>query len=244
MNQQISEIQFDWNRKERIGLAEAVFCLQKSVEQIQSILAESRKNKDSLLLTRLSEEQFSGLHEDFKAGLDYEALSQTGFFQVSGEKSDHKPARVIVVAAGTSDAGVAREALRTLEFNGFGAKAIFDVGVAGIWRLMERIEEIRNYPVVIAVAGMDAALPTVLGGLIPGSIIALPTSNGYGASRNGETALAACLSSCAPGMVVCNIDNGYGAACAAIRMLSAGMALSDPSDFEAGQKVPGRDLRE
>ena len=244
MNQQISEIQFDWNRKERIGLAEAVFCLQKSVEQIQSILAESRKNKDPLLLTRLSEEQFSGLHEDFKAGLDYEVLSQTGFFQVSGEKSDHKPARVIVVAAGTSDAGVAREALRTLEFNGYGAKAIFDVGVAGIWRLMERIEEIRNYPVVIAVAGMDAALPTVLGGLIPGSIIALPTSNGYGASRNGETALAACLSSCAPGVVVCNIDNGYGAACAAIRMLSAGMALSDPSDFEAGQKVPGRDLRE
>ena len=244
MNQQISEIQFDWNRKERIGLAEAVFCLQKSVEQIQSILAESRKNKYPLLLTRLSEEQFSGLHEDFKAGLDYEVLSQTGFFQVSGEKSDHKPARVIVVAAGTSDAGVAREALRTLEFNGYGAKAIFDVGVAGIWRLMERIEEIRNYPVVIAVAGMDAALPTVLGGLIPGSIIALPTSNGYGASRNGETALAACLSSCAPGVVVCNIDNGYGAACAAIRMLSAGMALSDPSDFEAGQKAPGRDLRE
>ena len=244
MNQQISEIQFDWNRKERIGLAEAVFCLQKSVEQIQSILAESRKNKDPLLLTRLSEEQFSGLHEDFKSDLDYEVLSQTGFFQVSVEKSDHKPARVIVVAAGTSDAGVAREALRTLEFNGYGAKAIFDVGVAGIWRLMERIEEIRNYPVVIAVAGMDAALPTVLGGLIPGSIIALPTSNGYGASRNGETALAACLSSCAPGVVVCNIDNGYGAACAAIRMLSAGMALSDPSDFEAGQKVLGRDLRE
>ena len=244
MNQQISEIQFDWNRKERIGLAEAVFCLQKSVEQIQSILAESRKNKDPLLLTRLSEEQFSGLHEDFKAGLDYEVLSQTGFFQVSGEKSDHKPARVIVVAAGTSDAGVAREALRTLEFNGYGAKAIFDVGVAGIWRLMERIEEIRNYPVVIAVAGMDAALPTVLGGLIPGSIIALPTSNGYGASRNGETALAACLSSCAPGVVVCNIDNGYGAACAAIRMLSAGMALTDSSDFEVGQKVPGRDLQE
>ena len=244
MNQQISEIQFDWNRKERIGLAEAVFCLQKSVEQIQSILAESRKNKDPLLLTRLSEEQFSGLHEDFKAGLDYEVLSQTGFFQVSGEKSDHKPARVIVVAAGTSDAGVAREALRTLEFNGYGAKAIFDVGVAGIWRLMERIEEIRNYPVVIAVAGMDAALPTVLGGLIPGSIIALPTSNGYGASRHGDTALAACLSSWAPGVVVCNIDNGYGSACAAIRMLSAGMALSDPSDFEAGQKAPGRDLRE
>ena len=244
MNQQISEIQFDWNRKERIGLAEAVFCLQKSVEHIQSILTESRKKKDPLLLTRLSEEQFSGLHEDFKAGLDYEVLSQTGFFQVSGEKSDHKPARVIVVAAGTSDAGVAREALRTLEFNGYGAKAIFDVGVAGIWRLMERIEEIRNYPVVIAVAGMDAALPTVLGGLIPGSIIALPTSNGYGASRNGETALAACLSSCAPGVVVCNIDNGYGAACAAIRMLSAGMALSDPSDFEAGQKAPDKDLRE
>ena len=126
---------------------------------------------------------------------------------------------VAVVAAGTSDAGVAREALRTLEFNGFGAKAIFDVGVAGIWRLMERVEEIRKHPVVIAVAGMDAALPTVLGGLVPGAIIALPTSTGYGASRNGETALSACLSSCAPGVVVCNIDNGYGAACAAIRIL-------------------------
>ena len=106
------------------------------------------------------------------------------------------------------------------------ATAIFDVGVAGIWRLFERVEEIGVHPVVIAVAGMDAALPSVLGGLVPGVLIAVPTSTGYGVAREGEAALASCLTSCAPGVTVCNIDNGYGAAIAAVRALTAARVMT------------------
>jgi NCAIR mutase (PurE)-related protein len=126
---------------------------------------------------------------------------------------------VAIVAAGTSDAPAAREAERTLRHAGVGASVIIDVGVAGLWRLMDRIEEIRRFPVVIAVAGMDAALASVLGGLYGGSLICVPTSVGYGAAEEGRTALNAMLASCAPGIVVTNIDNGYGAACAVLRML-------------------------
>ena len=97
--------------------------------------------------------------------------------------------------------------------------AINDVGVAGLWRLIERIDEIKAMPVVIVVAGMDGALPSVVGGLVSSVVIAVPTSIGYGASRDGATALNAALASCAPGLLVCNIDNGYGAACAAMRVL-------------------------
>jgi NCAIR mutase (PurE)-related protein len=128
---------------------------------------------------------------------------------------------VAIVAAGTSDSGVAREAARTLRHAGVEATLITDVGVAGLWRLMERIEEICRHPVVIAVAGMDAALASVLGGLVPGVLVAVPTSVGYGASEAGRTALNAMLASCASGIVVCNIDNGYGAAAAALRVMKA-----------------------
>ncbi len=211
MTSSSSEIKLDWDRTDRIGLAEAIFCLQKSVEQIQSILEEARKNNAPLLLTRLSLEKHSALSEEVSSDLDYDTVSQTAYFK--------KP-------------------VSPMKQNAPGAKAIFDVGVAGIWRLMERVEEIRKHPVVIAVAGMDAALPTVLGGLVPGAIIALPTSTGYGASRNGETALSACLSSCAPGVVVCNIDNGYGAACAAIRILLS--SRQNEATSEIGQKGRGR----
>jgi len=124
-----------------------------------------------------------------------------------------------VVAAGTSDASVAREAARTLTYYGESPAEITDVGVAGLWRLLERIEEIRTMKVVIAVAGMDAALPTVIGGLVAAPVIGVPTSVGYGASENGQTALKAMLASCSPGLTVTNIDNGYGAACAALRIL-------------------------
>jgi hypothetical protein len=116
---------------------------------------------------------------------------------------------------------VSREAARTLRYYGTAGVEITDVGVAGLWRLLERIEEIRSVPVVIAVAGMDAALPTVIAGLVPGVIIGVPTSVGYGVAAGGHSALHSMLSSCAPGLAVMNIDNGYGAACAALRVLRA-----------------------
>jgi NCAIR mutase (PurE)-related protein len=130
-------------------------------------------------------------------------------------------AEIAIVTAGTSDVPVAREALRTLRYNGMNATTVFDVGVAGIWRLLDRIEEIRQFPVLIVSAGMDAALPTVLGGLYDGLIIAVPTSVGYGVATGGTTALNSILASCAPGVVTVNIDNGYGAACAALKTLRA-----------------------
>src|SRR5260221_12306633 len=114
---------------------------------------------------------------------------------------------------------ICREAVRTLRYHGIHASEIYAVGVAGLWRLLERVPEITRHKVVIAVAGMDAALISVLGGLVPGLVIGVPTSAGYGAARNGETALHAALASCAPGVPVMNIDNGYGAACAALRAL-------------------------
>lgn len=212
------EIKLDLKRRERIGFGEAILCAHKSVVQIERILELAADAGSPSLLTRLSAAQYSEFRTGISERLDYEPVSKTAFFDyvACGEPLGN---RVVVVAAGTSDAGPAREALRTLEFNGVVATPIFDVGVAGLWRLMERLDGIRKHDIVIAVAGMDAALVSVLGGLVSQPIIAVPTSTGYGAARNGETALAASLASCAAGVTVCNIDNGYGAACAALRIL-------------------------
>ena len=175
-------------------------------------------------MTRLSETKFDALGAGHRDTMDYDPVSETGFFrfvQISGRSG-----RVAVVTAGTSDARIARESSRTLAFNGEKATLFFDVGVAGLWRLNSRLDEIKTHPIVIAVAGMDAALVSVLGGLIPNILIGVPTSTGYGAARDGETALGASLSSCAPGVTICNIDNGYGAACAALRVLQSAAVLA------------------
>jgi NCAIR mutase (PurE)-related protein len=208
---------FDFARAERIGLSEAVFCAGKTPQQIASILESARVRDAGLLLTRLNSEKFEALPGDLRAATDWCPLSQAAFFGPVPPVSS--TGTVAIVAAGTSDASAAREAERTLRHAGVEASVIIDVGVAGLWRLMGRIEEIRRFPVVIAVAGMDAALASVLGGLYGGSLICVPTSVGYGAAEEGRTALNAMLASCAPGLLVTNIDNGYGAACAALRML-------------------------
>jgi NCAIR mutase (PurE)-related protein len=212
-----SDVVFDFDRAARIGLNEAVFCEGKSAEQIATILADAQTRGVGLLLTRLDAGKLAALPPVLTADIDYCALSRTAFFGPLPPL--RTTGKVAIVAAGTSDSSVAREAARTLRHAGVEATTITDVGVAGLWRLMERVEEIRRHPIVIAVAGMDAALASVLGGLVDGAIIAVPTSVGYGASEGGRTALNAMLASCAPGITVCNIDNGYGAACAALRIL-------------------------
>lgn len=212
-----SDVVFDFARAKRIGLSEAVFCAGKTPQQIAAILQSASERDAGLLLTRLDAEKFAALPGELKATTEWCALSQTAFF--GSVPSISSTGNVAIVAAGTSDAPAAREAERTLRHAGVEASAIIDVGVAGLWRLMDRIEEIRRFPVVIAVAGMDAALASVLGGLYSGSLICVPTSVGYGAAEEGRTALNAMLASCAPGLLVTNIDNGYGAACAALRML-------------------------
>lgn len=211
------DVMLDFAREARTGLDEAVFCAGKTAGHVEEILQQVEARKARILLTRLDPDKFAALPEAQRANLDYDALSQTGYFSQPYPQTRTK--RVAVVAAGTSDVVVAKEAARTLSFYGEFPAEITDVGVAGLWRLLERIDEIRTMKVVIAIAGMDAALPTVIGGLVGAPVIGVPTSVGYGVAEGGQTALKAMLASCSPGLTVTNIDNGYGAACAALRIL-------------------------
>ena len=213
------EVRLDFDRRRRIGLDEAILAASKSSAQLEVILSRAEEKRTSLLLTRLSVDQYEHLSVRWAAKLDYCPASRTAFFGAVGPPTVLH--QVAIVTGGSSDIPVAREAERTLAYHGYKSRTCFDVGVAGLWRLLDQIDELRRYPVVIAVAGMDAALPTVLGGLLAGSIIAVPTSVGYGVAAGGHTALNALLASCAQGIAVVNIDNGFGAACAAIRIVSA-----------------------
>lgn len=207
----------DFARDARTGLDEAVLCVSKSALHLTTILDQVQERGRHILLTRLLPEQFAELPAQHRRNIDYEPQSRTGFF--GGTHQLKTETQVAVVAAGTSDVTVGREAARTLRFYGEPSIEINDVGVAGLWRLLERVEEMRRMKVVIAVAGMDAALPTVIGGLVAGVVIGVPTSVGYGVASGGETALRAMLASCSAGLTVTNIDNGFGAACAALRVL-------------------------
>jgi len=215
------ELKLDFARKDRIGFEEAILCPGKTTEHLATILDQAAARGASLLLTRMSPEQLAALKPEHKEHVDYEPVSRTAYFGARPIPEPTGAARVAVVAAGTSDAFVTREITRTLRYAGEAAATFVDVGLAGLWRVMERIETIASHPVVIVVAGMDAALPTVVGGLVGSVVFAVPTSNGYGVAAGGESALRAVLASCSPGLAVLNIDNGYGAACAALRVLRA-----------------------
>jgi pyridinium-3,5-biscarboxylic acid mononucleotide synthase len=213
------DINLDFGRRERMGLDEAILASGKSVAHLSAILDQAAAQDARFLLTRLAPEQFRALPEKHRSRVGYDELSRTGYF---GEPEPAKTeTRTAIVAAGTSDINVVREISRTLDWYGEPSLEVTDVGLAGIWRLLERLEEIRHMPVVIVVAGMDAALPTVVGGLVPGVIIGVPSSVGYGVATGGKSALHAMLASCAAGLLVTNIDNGFGAACAALRILRA-----------------------
>ncbi len=209
------DVKFDVDRIDRIGIPEAILCEGKSPEQIIAGIDQALRAASSVLLTRLDPDLADALSP---VGLDYDAQSRTAIAGTWNPPSDDPV--VAVVAAGTSDLPVAREAARTLAFGGVASREYPDVGVAGLWRLLEIRDELCTYPVIIAAAGMEGALFSVLGGLVPGSIVALPTSRGYGVCRNGEAALHSALASCAQGIVAVNIDNGFGAACAVRRILN------------------------
>ncbi len=213
------DINLDFAREARVGLDEAIFCEGKTTQQIVEILGQLHARRQKTLLTRLSEEKYQDIKKNQSFELDFDPHSETAFHL--GPNDPISQGEITIVSAGTSDSKVASEVSRTLEYYGHLPNRIADVGVAGLWRLLDRVEEISESRVVIAVAGMDAALPTVLGGLVRAPIIGVPTSVGYGVSNKGETALNAMLASCSPGLTVTNIDNGYGAACAALRILGA-----------------------
>jgi len=211
------DVTLDLQRAARIGFDEAIYCSEKTVGHIAAILDQAQARGLPFLLTRLHPMQHADLPEHHRAVIDYEPVSRTGFF--GAPHALHGETQVAIVAAGTSDVAVSREAARTLRYYGVPNVEITDIGVAGLWRLLARLDELRRMKVAIVVAGMDAALPTVLGGLYPGAIIAVPTSVGYGVASGGHAALNSMLASCAPGVPVMNIDNGYGAACAALRIV-------------------------
>ena len=223
-----NEVVLDDDRVNRVGIDEGILCAGKNIAQIELILNSARESDRTLLLTRLAPNVFGELAAHWQQLLDYDSVSRTGIFGEIATVSDAP--KIAIVSAGTSDVPVAREAMRTLFYHKVNCTEIHDVGVAGLWRLQQRVPELSRYPVIIVVAGMDAALPTVLGGLVSGLLIGVPSSTGYGVSRNGESALTSMLVSCAPGVAVTNIDNGFGAACIALRALRAAVLMEAVND--------------
>ncbi len=204
----------DLGRSERLGLPEAVYCAGKSVDQCVDIVGSFLANgTDAVIATRATDDQRAAL-----TALDPAECAGTTLTWRHRPSSGRSAS---VVSAGTSDLPVADEARLVLAAMGHRATAITDVGVAGLHRLTDALPEITDHDIVIALAGMEGALPTVLAGLIRHPIVAVPTSVGYGTAFEGMTALHSMLASCAPGISVVGIDNGYGAACAAHRLLSA-----------------------
>ncbi|EWH08414.1 1-(5-phosphoribosyl)-5-amino-4-imidazole-carboxylate (AIR) carboxylase [Catenovulum agarivorans DS-2] len=213
----MSNFIWDAERKTRTGVAEAVFCQGKSNSDLQAIVEHNLAEQKALLMTRLSSEQWATLSPEIRQQLDYDLTSKTAIANLEPIVQSSK--QVCIVCAGTSDVSVATEAQRTLRFNGIEAPLIADVGVAGLWRLLDNIEQIRQYKIIIAVAGMEGALFSVLAGLVSAPVIAVPTAVGYGVSADGQAALSSALASCAPGVMTVNINNGFGAAAAAVKIV-------------------------
>ncbi len=213
----MDDFKMDWERIARTGTSEAVLCEPKSARQIDAIVEHARALGHRLLLTRLDRAKLEQLADPVRQVLDYDAVSRTAF--LGSPPSSSTSARIAIVCGGTSDAPVAEEAARTLAFAGESASRFVDVGVAGLWRLVQHLDEVREHRVVIAVAGMEGALFSVLAGLVSSVVIAVPTSVGYGVAAGGQAALHAALASCASGLAVVNIDNGFGAAHLALRIL-------------------------
>ncbi len=208
----IDYAKIDLHRRIRRGAAEVIYGAGKTPEQIDGIVDAMIENgQDSILITRISEEAFSKLLR--KDEMDYRKDASLAVYGLFPEPSG--AGTVLVATAGTSDIGVAEEAAVTAEFLGNRVKRLYDVGVSGIHRLLHHLDDIMTASVIIVVAGMEGALASVIGGLSDCPVIAVPTSVGYGAAFEGLAALLAMLNSCASGVTVVNIDNGFGAGYAA-----------------------------
>ena len=209
----------DMSRRDRTGLGETVYAPGKTPEQLAAILRAFRESGTPVLTTRCTPEQHDFLRKAEEAlDVRYDPVSRL-LFSEWGEKMSLR-GTVAVCTGGTADIPVAEEAAGTADFFGLDVIRCYDVGIAGLHRLLSRIDEIRQADVVIAVAGMEGALGSVIAGLVPSPVIAVPTSVGYGASFGGIAPLLAMLNSCAEGMSVVNIDNGFGAAVQAVRIVN------------------------
>lgn len=211
--QDIGCAQVDHHRQLRQGMPEMVFGEGKTAEQITVIMAAMSDRGSNVLVTRLDNGKAEQIVQAFPAA-NYHAESHCLTLEHHPPEQRGK-GTILVVSAGTSDIPVAAEAIVTARFLGNQVEHVYDVGVAGIHRLLARTEQLAAAAVIIVVAGMEGALPSVVGGLVDKPVIAVPTSVGYGASFGGIAALLGMLNTCASGVTVVNIDNGFGAACAA-----------------------------
>jgi NCAIR mutase (PurE)-related protein len=199
----------DSHRAERCGAPEAIYCAGKTPEQVAQIVERMNQGAHNILATRANAETFAAVKKLVPEAEYHEAAR---LIIVRKEKHTPDPDRfILVITAGTSDIPIAEEAALTAELMGHRVERVFDVGVAGIHRLFAQEEKIRSANVIIVAAGMEGALASVVGGLVNKPVIALPTSVGYGASFEGLAALLGMLNSCAAGIAVVNIDNGFGA---------------------------------
>ncbi len=199
----------DNHRAERRGFPEAIFCEGKTPDQVAQIVQKMNEGKSNILATRANVETFAAVKE---LSPEAEYHEEARLIVVRKEEITPDPDRfILVMSAGTSDIPIAEEAAITAELMGHRVERVFDVGVAGIHRLFAQKEKIREANVLVVAAGMEGALASVVGGLVSKPVIALPTSVGYGASFGGVAALLGMLNSCAAGVAVVNIDNGFGA---------------------------------
>ncbi len=227
-----SDYTLDFDRLRRVGFPEVVLAEGKTPAQIGEICRQLARAHD-VLVTRLSPEHWEEVAVSPLPGrADYDPRSATLHLSV-GKPMPRVEGNVAVVTAGTTDFLAAEEARRTLEYLGVASTLVPDVGVAGVLRLLSRLEEIEQADVVIAVAGMEASLFSVIGGLVGRPLIAVPTSGGYGAAFAGLASLLAAVNSCANGVTAVNIDSGYAAAMAAYRILSGG-----PRRWDQERKSP------
>lgn len=210
----------DTSRRERTGFAEVIYCSGKADEHLLRIFERLYQEDGEVFGTRASQGQYEMIRNHFPQ-VEYDPVSRI----IKIEKKEKiRVGKIVVCTAGTADIPVAEEAAQTAEYFGSAVERIYDVGVSGMHRLFSRLEEIQRANCVVAVAGMEGALASVLGGLVKNPVIAVPTSVGYGASLNGLSALLTMINSCANGIAVVNIDNGYGAGYMAtqINRLAAG----------------------
>lgn len=208
----------DFHRSLRTGFPEVVFCQGKTPEQAAGVVASLAAQHGRVLATRVGPEQVEAIVSAVPDAT-YHSLPRL-ITVMRGAQPPSRPASVAVLAAGTADLPVAEEAAITAEMAGCRVQRIYDVGVAGLHRLLSQLKTIQSAAVIVAVAGMEGALPGVVAGLTARPVIAVPTSVGYGTGLGGVAALVSMLNSCSPGLVVTNIDNGFGAGMVAARIIS------------------------
>ena len=206
----------DHHRELRNGSPEVIFCPGKSVSQIKKIIQSLRKAGSNILATKLTADVYKKIKTSLPKNAEYNVKGQ--ILAIRNKNPVQSKGLITIITAGTSDIPIAEEAAATAQLMGSRVETIFDVGVAGLHRLLDNMEQINKARVLIVVAGMEGALASVVGGLVAQPIIAVPTSIGYGASFGGISALLTMLNSCATGIAVVNIDNGFGAGCMAHRI--------------------------